>query len=366
MRFAAVLIWIIAALLIACSSESTSPPPQVRNETSTDARPSVAATATELPTAMPAAELTPDQSVPPATMDPTNPPTGTEAPEAQPETETAPTATPQEPTATAPPTETLTGTATILRVTVSAVPATLPDYDRHDWKHWTDADRDCQDARNEVLIAESQTAVAYRTDRKCRVATGEWLAPYSSAIVTDPGRLDVDHMVPLGNAHDSGAWQWSAEQRERYANYLEDPQHLIAVTASANRSKAARGPDQWKPEDQTYWCQYAVDWITIKSTWELTVTEAELAGLNEMLYSCNEPPSLWISHGSIPGVHRATSTPEPRPTATATTIKYNSCDAAQAAGETHVQGSKGNGRGFPEWMVPSARDGDGDGVVCER
>ena len=386
MRFASALIWIIAALLIACSSDSTLPPPQVGNETNTDARSS--ATATELPAVTPAAETTPAQSVPPATMDPTNPPATTEAPKAQPETETAPTAPPQEPTATAPPTAsptpeppsptptpttlsaqptaTPTGTATVLRVTVSAVPATLPDYDRHDWKQWTDADRDCQDARNEVLIAESRTAVAYRTDRKCRVTTGEWLAPYSNTIVTDPGRLDVDHMVPLGNAHDSGAWQWSAEQRERYANYLEDPQHLIAVTASANRSKGARGPDQWKPEDQTYWCRYAVDWITIKSTWELTVTEAELAGLNEMLYSCNQPPSLLVSHGSSPGVHRATSTPEPRPTATATTIKYNSCDAAQAAGETRVQGSNGNGRGFPKWMVPSARDGDGDGVVCER
>ena len=203
MRSAAALIWIVAALLIACSPESTSPAPQVGNETSTDARPSVAAT--ELPTAMPAAETTPPQSVPPATTDPTNPPTTTEAPEAQPETAAAPTATPQEPTATAPPTATLTGTATVLRVTVSAVPATLPDYDRHDWKHWTDADRDCQDARNEVLIAESQTRVAYRTDRKCRVAAGEWLAPYTNTIVTDPGRLDVDHMVPLGNAHDSGA-----------------------------------------------------------------------------------------------------------------------------------------------------------------
>ena len=45
---------------------------------------------------------------------------------------------------------------------------------------------------------------------------------------------------------------------------------------------------------------------------------------------------------------------------------YNSCDAAQAAGATRIQGSKGNGRGFPKWMVPSARDGDGDGVVCEK
>ena len=356
MRFAAALIWIVAALLIACSSESTSPAAQVGSETSTDARPSAATTTTGLPTATTAAKTTPPQPVPPATVEPTNLPTQTAAPQAQPETATAPTATPQDPATTA---------ATVLRVTVSAVPATLPDYDRRDWKHWTDANGDCQDARNEVLIAESRTAVDFRTDRKCRVAAGEWLAPYSNTMVTDPGRLDVDHMVPLGNAHDSGAWQWSAEQRERYANYLEDPQHLIAVTASANRSKGARGPEEWKPDNRTYWCQYAVDWITIKSTWDLTVTEAELAGLNEMLYSCNEPPSLWVSHSSIPGVHRATSAPEPRPTATATTIKYNSCDAAQAAGETRVQGSKGNGRGFPKWMVPSARDGDGDGVVCE-
>ena len=157
-----------------------------------------------------------------------------------------------------------------------------------------------------------------------------------------------------------------SQSKERYANYLDDPQHLIAVTASANRSKGARGPEQWNPEDRTYWCQYATDCINIKSTWELTVTQTELAGLNKMLSTCDEPPSLWVSHGSVPGVHRATSTPEPSPTATATTIKYNSCDAAQAAGETRVQGSKGNGRGFPEWMVPSARDGDGDGVVCEK
>ena len=94
----------------------------------------------------------------------------------------------------------------VLRVTVSAVPSALPDYDRNDWKHWSDADRDCQDARNEVLIAESQTSVTYRTDKKCKVATGEWLALYNNTVVTDPGKLDIDHMVPLGNAHGSGAW----------------------------------------------------------------------------------------------------------------------------------------------------------------
>ena len=258
MRFAAALIWIVAALLIACSSESTSPPPQVGSETSTDARPLSATTTTGLPTTTTATETTPAQPVPSATVGPPNLQTTSAAPEAQPETATAQTATRQKPTATS------TTTTTVLRVTVSAVPDRLPDYDRDNWKHWTDVDGDCQNARNEVLVAESRAAVSYRTDRKCKVATGEWLAPYSNIVVTDPGKLDVDHMVPLGNAHDSGAWQWSAEQRERYANYLEDSQHLIAVTASANRSKGTRGPEEWKPEDRICWCQYATDWITTK------------------------------------------------------------------------------------------------------
>ena len=359
MRIAFAIICVITALLIACSSESTSPAPQVGNETSTGTRPSETTTTTGLPTATTAAETTPERPIPSATVEPTNRPTPTAAPEAQPETATAPTATRQKPTTTS------TSATTVLRVTVSAVPAPLPDYDRHDWKQWTDADRDCQDARNEVLIAESRTAVAYRTDRKCRVAAGEWLAPYTNTIVTDPGRLDVDHMVPLGNAHDSGAWQWSANQREQHANYLEHPQHLIAVTASANRSKGARGPDEWKPEDRSYWCQYAVDCITIKSTWELTVTQQEHTSLVQMLNTCAKRPELMVSSQSqvkpTPGPTsnpvKQMSTPE---------MRYNSCDAAQAAGETRVQGSKGNGRGFPKWMVPSAGDGDGDGVVCER
>ena len=252
----------------------------------------------------------------------------------------------------------------MLRVTVSAIPTNLPTYDRDDWKHWTDADGDCQDARQEVLVAESRTAVSYQTDRQCRVTAGQWLAPYSNVVVTEPGKLDIDHMVPLGNAHASGAWNWSAAQRERYANYLADPQHLIAVTASANRSKGARGPENWKPEDRTYWCQYAVDWITIKEDWDLTVTASEHSALVEMLDTCVSPPQLTVSHqtqsGPTPAPTRNAAQPTPQ------TRTYANCDAAEAAGERRIQGSKGGGKGFPKWMVPSARDGDGDGVVCEK
>ena len=281
-------------------------------------------------------------------------------------------------------------TTTALRVNVAAVPAGLPTYDRDDWKHWIDQDGDCQDTRQEVLVTESTTEVAYRTDRRCRVTTGRWLAPYSGTVITDPGNLDVDHMVPLAKAHESGAWDWLAERKELYANYLDQPDHLIAVTARANRSKGAKGPDRWKPEARTYWCQYAIDWITIKSTWDLTVTEEEHAALGQMLDTCSNPPVLMTSGdrgtGSVPGttstpaptptgtpIPRPTRTPTPRPTSTpvptptiSPTTTYTSCDAAEAAGETHVRGSKGPGRGFPKWMVPSARDGDGDGVVCEK
>ena len=231
-------------------------------------------------------------------------------------------------------------------------------------EHWTDADGDCQDARQEVLVAESRTEPAFRTDKKCRVTAGAWLVLYTGAVVTDPSKLDIDHMVPLGNAHVSGASSWSANQRERYANYLDDPQHLIAVTASANRSKGARGPEEWEPEDRSYWCQYAVDWITIKDDWGLTVTQPEHDALVEMLHTCAKRPQLTVSHQSpasptpVPTSWPATLTPQVR--------TYANCDAAQAASERRVQGSKGDSRGFPKWMVPSARDGDGDGIVCEK
>ena len=172
----------------------------------------------------------------------------------------------------------------------------------------------------------------------------------------------MDHMVPLANTHASGAWNWSAEQRERYANHLEDPQHLIAVTGSANRSKGAQGPEDWKPADRSYWRQYATDWITIKDDWNLTVTLREADALTGMLDTCANPPNRLLSQGGTPIDPRLTNGPH-YPTPTPTVRTYSSCDAAQAAGASRVQGSKGGRRGFPKWMVPTARDGDGDGVA---
>lgn len=176
--------------------------------------------------------------------------------------------------------------AALQQPAVAELSAGLPDYSRSEWQHWIDADGDCQDTRQEVLIAESRIEVIFESADQCRVASGEWLDPYTDEVVTDPGALDVDHMVPLQNAHLSGGWDWLSDQRRSYANDLSDPDHLIAVTASANRSKGARGPEEWKPPATTYWCRYAVDWIEVKSTWALTVTSAEWTALVGMLDAC--------------------------------------------------------------------------------
>ena len=358
MRLIAVVAVIVAVVLIACSSELAAPQTQPASTTIPTANP----TATTVLTEAPVAQTT--EATPPPALEPTEAPTATAPPVPTTEPTTPPTDVPQSPTTIH------TTELNLLKIMVAEIPTDLPDYDRDDWKHWVDADRDCQDARQEVLVAESRSTVSYSTDRGCRVSAGQWLAPYTGTVVTDPSTLDVDHMVPLGNAHDSGAWQWSPERREQYANYLDDPQHLIAVTASANRSKGARGPEDWKPDDRSYWCQYAVDWVTIKDTWDLAATAAEFAALEEMLSTCDTPHHLGvIIKMERPGLPSFSgSTPQPTPTSAGVSpaTQYASCDAAQAAGETRVQGSQGGGRGFPKSVVPSARDGDGDGVVCEQ
>ncbi len=322
------------------------PPTATASPTATqvpDTPTAIPATATVAPptaTASPTATQVPDTPTAiPATAT-VAPPTATASPTATQVPDT-PTAIPATATV-APPTATVAPTATEPPVTPSPVPATatrvppraaastlppiatirpdLPPYNRAEWGSWIDADDDCQNTRQEVLIEESLITVTFKTTRQCDVATGQWFGVFTATTVTVPGELDIDHLVPLKQAHDSGGWAWVTERKRRYANSLDDPDHLIAVTASANRSKGSRGPEAWKPANRSYWCEYATDWVRVKNTWGLSVTPAEAGALQEMLATCGADSQPQPTAAAVPAqVPSPTVTPAPA-TAPAPTV----------------------------------------------
>lgn len=170
-----------------------------------------------------------------------------------------------------------------LRAAVKKLPVaaeTRRGYDRDKFRHWTDANGDCQDTRDEVLDAESLVATS-----GCDITEGKWRSYYDGVTTKDPSDFDIDHMVPLAEAWDSGAKRWTTKTRERFANDLGDRRSLVAVTASANRSKSDRDPAEWMP-DRAH-CTYIRQWVAVKLRWRLTVNRPERRFLVERAASCN-------------------------------------------------------------------------------
>ena len=171
-------------------------------------------------------------------------------------------------------------------------------------------------------------------------------------------------MAPLKIAHNSGRWAWSAEDKEKYVNYLGNDDSLIAATAGTNRSKGTKGPEEWGPTDRQYWCEYALDWTEIKAKWGLTMTQIEAEIVMDMLYTRNVLPDVEVEVRETVGISVGVHKPTPEPVGPV----YGSCEDAEAAGEERAQSSRGGGQGVPQTSVPFAwdGDGDGDGVACER
>ena len=163
-------------------------------------------------------------------------------------------------------------------------------YDRKDYRHWIDADGDCQNTRHEVLVEESLEPVSFKTDKNCRVVSGKWLGMYSGEVFTDASQLDIDHLVPLKEAHESGGYAWDADRKRDYANDLSSPISLIAVDRSLNRQKGASDPSDWLPPNKAYVREYVQNWVAVKLKWQLTADAREIAVLRDILGAEAELP----------------------------------------------------------------------------
>ena len=95
---------------------------------------------------------------------------------------------------------------------------------------------------------------------------------------------------PAGRGLGSGAFAWTAKEREAYANDLGDDRALIAVSAASNRSKADQDPSTWLPPAVGYRCTCGTDWVADKTRWGLSVDAGEQAALAEVLSSCQDVP----------------------------------------------------------------------------
>jgi Protein of unknown function (DUF1524) len=150
-------------------------------------------------------------------------------------------------------------------------------YNRKDWAHWSDFDKDCQSTRHEILITRSLAPVSM--DRKgCHVMQGKWEDYYYPEVHTKPKVVDIDHLIPLKHAHDLGADQWSDDQKEIFAN---DPDNLVITNMTYNRKKGAKTIAEWLPVNKDYACKYIRDWIRIKKKYKLELTNPELRTIEQ-------------------------------------------------------------------------------------
>lgn len=231
-------------------------------------------------------------------------------------------------------------------------PETRAGYARDEFRLWTDADRDCRDTRAEVLIKESQT----RTTGRCTVRTGRWASYYDKRVFTTAGSLDIDHLVPLAEAWASGARGWGFARREAYANDLADGRSLVAVSASANRSKSDGDPAEWMPHYGR--CRYLRSWVAVKLRWRLSVDPVERRALSRLSARCPDT-LLTVRRGRVATAYGGTAPTSGGGTGgSGTDPRYPTCAEAIA----HGYGDYVRGRD-PEYAW--YRDGDGDGVACE-
>lgn len=154
-------------------------------------------------------------------------------------------------------------------------------YDRDLFPTWITISGTCN--TRETVIKRDGTGVVVNS--ACTATSGSWYSQYDGVTTTDASTFDIDHVVPLAEAWDSGASDWTTARRQAFANDVTRPQ-LIAVSASSNRSKGDDDPAEWLPTRTAYRCTYVRAFVQVKYYYDLSVDSAEKAAISSVLSGC--------------------------------------------------------------------------------
>ena len=161
-------------------------------------------------------------------------------------------------------------------------------YSRAQFPHWSDPDRNGCDARNDTLKRDL-TNITYKVGtRDCKVVGGQLLDPFSGKSLTfssTKSNIDIDHLVALSNAWQTGAAYFDKTKRTQIAN---DPLNLLAVDAKLNRQKGDGDAATWLPPAKSFRCEYVAAQIAVKVKYSLWLTAPEKSAMSRVLESCPE------------------------------------------------------------------------------
>jgi len=182
-------------------------------------------------------------------------------------------------------------TAASLPVTSDLDADESPAYRRADYgERWADVDGNGCAQRDDVLARDLTDLVR----SSCTVTSGTLHDPYTGETITFPRQLTalggspigrsirLDRIISLRAAHEGGAWKWSPERRQEFANSLEN---MLAVDAEAARLKDGRGPAAWMPVD-AFACEYAIRYTWIAKAWGLSIASEDRDALSTTLIAC--------------------------------------------------------------------------------
>ena len=159
-------------------------------------------------------------------------------------------------------------------------------YTRAQFPTWSDLDRNGCDTRNEILNRDL-TMVSFKDGtRDCKVISGSLIDPYSGKVIvfsSTKSTIDIDHVVALSNAWQTGAAYFDKTKRQQIAN---DPLNLLAVDYSLNRQKGDGDAATWLPPLKSYRCDYVARQIAVKAKYGLWVTSPEKDAIVKILEKC--------------------------------------------------------------------------------